>query len=385
MSVRRRTYRDRKTGAVTARWVVDIDLQHPDGRRERIRKTSPVHSFRGAEQYERDLRASLLAGTYGKKEVPTFQEFVSERWLSTYPKSVGNRPTSIREKEIHVRIHLLPVLGRLRLDKISGEVVARLFARLRTKLPDKKALAEKTIKNVRATLRRILASAKEWGEIPAIPDLPRVKVPESSWDFFTWEETERLLAACRDEEERALLMFAVHTGARAGEQLALSWGDIDWHNHLVVFRRSSTRGIVGPTKSGRERKVPLTGKLEAALRRIKHLRSDRVFCNPDGSVLTLDQLHERFWMVSRRAGLRRLRWHDLRHSFGSQAAMAGVPIIQVQQWMGHSTIAMTMRYAHLSPGAGADWIRMLEGPANSRHSDGTSPIADQKVPATSVS
>jgi integrase len=92
-------------------------------------------------------------------------------------------------------------------------------------------------------------------------------IPESSWDFFTWEETERLLAACRDEEERALLMFAVHTGARAGEQLALAWGNLDWHNHLVVFRRSSTRGIVGPTKSGRERKVPLTGKLEAALRR----------------------------------------------------------------------------------------------------------------------
>ena len=385
MSVRRRTYRDRKTGAVTTSWVVDIDLQHSDGRRERIRKTSPAHSFRGAEQYERDLRASLLAGTYGKKEAPTFQEFVSERWLATYPKSVGNRPTSIREKEIHVRIHLLPVLGRLRLDKISGEVVARLFGRLRTKLPNKKALAEKTIKNVRATLRRILASAKEWGEIPAIPDLPRVKVPESSWDFFTWEETERLLAACRDEEERALLMFAVHTGARAGEQLALAWGDLDWHNHLVVFRRSSTRGIVGPTKSGRERKVPLTGKLEAALRRIKHLRSDRVFCNPDGASLTLDQLHERFWMVSRRAGLRRLRWHDLRHSFGSQAAMAGVPIIQVQQWMGHSTIAMTMRYAHLAPGAGADWIRMLEAPANLRHSDGTQQIANQKAAVTTVS
>lgn len=159
----------------------------------------------------------MLAGTYGKKEAPTFTEFVNERWLSTYPKSVGNRPSSIREKEIHVRIHLLPALRRLRLDKINGEVVARLFARLRTKLPEKKkSLAEKTIKNIRATLRRILASAKEWGDIAAIPDLPRVKVPESSWDFFTWEESERLIAACRDDEERALLIFAVHTGARAG-------------------------------------------------------------------------------------------------------------------------------------------------------------------------
>jgi integrase len=379
MSVRRRTYRDRKSGAVTTRWVVDIDLQHPDGRRERVRKISPIRSYRGAEQYERELRASLLAGTYGKKkEIPTFAEFVTERWLATYPTSVGNRPSSIREKEIHVRIHLLPVLGRLRLDKINGEVVARLFARLRTVLPGKKALAEKTIKNIRATMRRILASAKDWGEIAALPDLPRVKAPESSWDFFTWEETERLLATCRDDEERALLMFAVHTGARAGEQLALQWGDIDWYNHLVVFRRSSTRGIVGPTKSGRERKVPLTTKLEAALRKIKHLRSDRVFCNPDGSPYRLGQLHERFWTVSRRAGLRRLRWHDLRHSFGSQAAISGVPIIQVQQWMGHSTIAMTMRYAHLAPGAGAAWIRMLEAPANPRHSDGTSGEIDQK-------
>jgi len=65
--------------------------------------------------------------------------------------------------------------------------------------------------------------------------------------------------------------------------------------------------------------------------------------------------------------------------------MAGVPIIQVQQWMGHSAIAMTMRYAHLSPGAGEDWIRMLEAPANLRHSDGTQQIANQKVPVTSLS
>jgi hypothetical protein len=117
-------------GAVTTSWVVDIDLQHPDGRRERIRKTSPAHSFRGAEQYERDLRASLLAGTYSRKEATTFSEFVNERWLSTYPKSVGSRSAIVQGRSARrrsmSRIHLLPVLGRLRLDKINGEVVARL-------------------------------------------------------------------------------------------------------------------------------------------------------------------------------------------------------------------------------------------------------------------
>jgi integrase len=68
------------------------------------------------------------------------------------------------------------------------------------------------------------------------------------------------------------------------------------------------------------------------------------------------------WGAARRAGLRRIRWHDLRRSFASQLITAGVSIRQVQEWMGHSTIGMTMRYAHLAPGGGADLIRALEAP-----------------------
>lgn len=97
-----------------------------------------------------------------------------------------------------------------------------------------------------------------------------------------------------------------------------------------------------------------------ALRQIKHLRGPLVFCNADGSPYTLDQLHERVWAASRRAGLRRITWHSLRHSFASQLAMAGVPLPQIQAWMGHSTITMTMRYAHLAPGGGDELIKALE-------------------------
>jgi integrase len=90
------------------------------------------------------------------------------------------------------------------------------------------------------------------------------------------------LHAARNREERLLLMFALHTGARAGEQLAIEWGDVDWRNNFVVFRRSSTRGIVDHTKSGRERRVPLTSGLRAELRAHRHVRSKLVFCNADG-------------------------------------------------------------------------------------------------------
>jgi len=354
------------------RWRYRKVVQLPDGRKVRISGTPTLNTKAAAERAETDrvLRTLYPPPTpVQKKEVPTFEKFVDEHWMPTYPASAGNRQSSIDEKELHVRVHLKPAFGRLRLDEIRGEVVDRFFAGLRKPRPVGKdgartrVLAPKTIKNIRATLRRILASAVEWEFIDKVPALPKVKVPDRAWDFFTGEEGEKLIAAARDDEERALLMFPLRTGARAGEQLALRWGDIDWNKGEVVFRRSSTAGKVGPTKSGKERRVSMTKGLARALRKAKHLRGDLVFCRLDGTPLTIWQLHERLWSACRRAGLREIRWHDLRHSFASQLVTAGVPIRRVQDWLGHSTIAMTMRYSHLAPGSGSDLIQALENPA----------------------
>jgi integrase len=346
--------RDARDGTWRYRKVVRL----PDGRKVRINGTPAINTKQEAEAAERSHILRALDPKPERKEVPTFERFVEDRWWPIYPAAAGNRFTTKYEKEIHLRVHLVPVLGSVPLDKVRGEVVSRLLAALR-----RKGLGEKSVKNIQATLRRILASAVEWGYLDSIPPFPRVKVPQARWDFLSAEEAGTLVGAARTEEERAILLFALHTGARAGEQLAIEWGDLDWANHLVVLRRSSTRGEVGPTKSGRERRVPLTGTLERALKTIRHLRGPLVFSNPDGAPLRLDQLHERVWGACRRAGLRKIRWHDLRHSFASQLASAGVPLRQVQEWLGHSTITMTMRYAHLAPGGGANLISALESPA----------------------
>ena len=229
---------------------------------------------------------------------------------TTYPSSAGNRHTTIREKEWHLRLYLTPTFGKLRLDEIRKESIDRFYAKL-----SRDGLREKTRKNIGGTLRRILASAVEWEIIAAVPAFPKVKVPDGKSDFFNAEESALAIKAARNIEERALLLFAFRTGARAGEQIALEWGDIDWTNQKVIIRRSSTSGIVGPTKSGKDRKVPMTAELETALRQLKHLRGPRVFCNPDGKPMSIYQLHERLWGACRRAGLRRIRWHDCRHSF----------------------------------------------------------------------
>jgi len=361
-------HRDSRNGI----WRYRIKIKVPGKDAIRISGRPQINTKAAAEIAEREHIQRLLSPASQTeqvtKEVPKFSKFVDEQWLPVYPASVGNRPTSIREKQIHIRRHLKPALGPLHLDDIRGHVIDRLFADLRKPRAIGKTgsrmytLSDKTIKNVRATLRRILASAFEWELIDRIPFLPKVKVTDKGWDFLPQDEATKLVAAARDDEERALLLFALDTGARAGEQLAFEWGDIDWHNNLVVFRRSSTRGVVGPTKSGKERKVPMTERLGGALRRVKHLRGKLVFCRADGKPLTLWQLHERLWGACRRAGLREIRWHDLRHSFASQLVMANVPLRQVQDWLGHSTMAMTMRYSHLAPGQGASLIRALESP-----------------------
>lgn len=346
------------------RWFYRKRVKLPDGTRQDISGWPSRDTRLAAEQAERaHIDRVLNPPPAPPKEVPRFRDFVETRWLPTYPAAAGNRPSTVREKEIHLRVHLLPALGKLRLDQVRGEPVERFLAGLRAK-----GMAPKSIKNIRATLRRILASAHEWGEIPGVPPLPKVKVPEPRFDFLVPDESAAILGAARTIEERALLLFAMHTGARAGEQLAVEWGDLDWHNKQVVFRRSSTRGVVGPTKNGRERRVPMTRTLETTLHDLRglcHLRGGLVFRREDGRPLSLWQLHERLWGACRRAGLREIRWHDLRHTFASQLVMAGVPLRQVQEWLGHSTITMTMRYSHMAPGTG-EAIRVLDEPSTRR-------------------
>ncbi len=344
------------------RWRYRKNVRLPSGRTVRISGTPTLNTKRAAEVAEREHINRVLSPSPApveRKEVPTFQKFVTDVWWPTYPSSANNRPSTCQEKEIHLRLHLMPSLARLRLDEIRGEVVNRLMARLK----EEAKLGPKSVKNVMATLRKILVCAVEWEYLPAMPPLPHLKIPQPEWDYLGPEESEKVLAAARarSEEVYVSILFALHTGARAGEEIALEWGDIDFRSRLVVFRRSSTKGYVGPTKSGKERRVPLTVALEAALKAIRHLRSKRVFCNPDGSALKIDQLHERLWGACRRAGIREIRWHDLRHTFASQLVMRNVPIPQIQVWLGHSTINMTMRYAHLAPGAGAHLIKALDG------------------------
>lgn len=197
----------------------------------------------------------------------------------------------------------------------------------------------------------------------APPRFPQIRCSLPSFDFYDASEVAALVDSARDDE-RILILLAGHTGARAGELLALEWTDVDFRQKLVTFRRSRTGGITTDTKSRRPRQVPMSETLADALQAHRHLRGPLVFCQEDGAHLTLWFLHGALERAARRAQLRLLRWHDLRHSFASNLTIGGTPLRQVQEWMGHSSITMTMRYAHLAPTEQArKYLDALEAPS----------------------
>lgn len=350
---------------------VTIRFRWPDRAIFRDRRVvdlpTETQARRWGEQREREILATgqpKPEDRKPKKLAPTFKMFVEKDWWPVYPVSAGNSHTTVREKKAHLSVHLVPFFGSTPIDKIDKHAIDRFVAEMTVKTKDKdgkKKLSGKRIRNVISTLRKVLVTAHEWGKLDKLPKFPTVKIAVQDFDFFTREESAAVIEAARNAEERALLTFAFHTGARAGEQIAFEWGDLDLHNRFVSFRRSSTDGVVKDTKSNKPRKVPLTASLEAVLKAIRHAKGPLVFSNPDGSPMSLWQLHERLWGACRRAGLRKIRWHDCRHSFASQLVIAGTPLRQVQEWLGHSSITMTMRYSHLAPGGGREFMAALDG------------------------
>lgn len=373
-------------------WRYRAKIQLHDGRTERISGTPAINTKLGALAAERaHIERALRGQSDGqpeKKEVLTLTRFIDEVWWPTYPTGRGNRPTTIQEKEVHIRIHLKPALGRLLLADINAQNVTGLFGDLRTLGHSRKGkpareglkrrrreeeklratrernrkprgLKDKSIRNIRTTLSTILSSAVEWGYLAAMPRLPKVKVDDPQWEWYRAEEARRLVAAARDEWDRAMVLFPLATGARMGEQIAIRWGDIDWMSRMVHIRQSAPNGkAIASTKSGRHRAVPLTPELVSALRAIEH-QGEFVFVNEDGTRLRPGQFHELLWGAQRRAGLRRIPWHGLRHSFASILVSGGTPLRVVQRWLGHSSITTSERYGHLAPGAGDSYIGLL--------------------------
>ena len=209
------------------------------------------------------------------------------------------------------------------------------------------------------------------------------KIPPSKFDVLSDEEAERLRSAVRGDPQRfAMIVVGLDAGLRQGELLELPGGDVVLVGKTMVVRRSVSRELtgeshVGAPKSGRHPKKTLTNRAFASLKAHRHLRGERVFCNDDGSELTPGQMEVALRTACRRAGLRQIGWHVLRHTFGSTLAQRGASPKVIQELMGHSDMVTTVRFMHLAPAHHVEAVALLDDPAE--HSRADAPRAEDRA------
>ncbi len=297
------------------------------------------------------------------------------RWLEQSVKP-RNRHSTFQSYSSHVRVHLVPALGKERLSRLTPDDVERFMA---TKLSD--GLSASTVARIRATLRRALALALKQGlvarNVAALADPPRVQ--PKRFVPFTREQARALLLAVQGHPMEALFVVAIATGLRQGELLGLQWTDVDIDDKRMFVRHALQRVDGVPTlvepKTSRSRRtialppLALVQLLAQQERQAAVDRSDGKGWNPLGLVFTsangtpLDgrNVTHSFQRILRNADLPRVRFHDLRHTCASLLLAQGANIRVIMEQLGHSQISLTMNtYSHVMPEAMQDAADRME-------------------------
>jgi integrase len=292
-------------------------------------------------------------------------------------EAAGRKPSTIAAVRGHLKHWHEPFFADRAIDAIRAEDITDLIALMRkgerpSGIRRAKPLSAKTIRNAIGTLNALLTYArrKRWMTTNPVAevDLPGVTTA-TDIRFLTSGEVETLVAAVPDGPyhavDRALYLTAAMTGLREGELIALRWRDVDWTAARVRVRRNYVLGAYGTPKSRRSvRSVPLADQVAGELDRLyKGVTGqgddDLVFADPvTGGPLAKAALLKRYRVALRAARLDDThRFHDLRHTFGTNTAAAGVPMTTLKEWMGHRDLMTTQRYADYAPSAReADWI-----------------------------
>jgi integrase len=280
-------------------------------------------------------------------------------------------PSHIETAESHIRVHLVPFFEarrRSRVHNITEDDVEALMDHLADT-----GRKPKTVRNVVSTLHSILdlARRKRWvhenvcglverPEVPEDPDTHFLTVPELgllvSRGAADAPELTELERAWR-RVERPLYLMAALTGKRQGELFAVRWLDIDWTAMKVRVRKNYVRGQMRDYPKGRRgRVVPMAEMLAAELERLfqssaYQADADLVFGHPhSGKPLDRSKVRKRYLKALDRAGLRHVRFHDLRHTFGTHMAAEGAPMRSIQAWYGHKDSKTTDIYVGYQPG-----------------------------------
>lgn len=352
-------------------WTVVVDTGLGETGRRKQQWRGGFATKRDAEHALAEAIRALQTGSYIEPTVITVSDFLDGQWLPAIVSTV--RATTLLSYQMYVRRYLKPALGSKRLQKITAADLNAMYGKLLDSGgADGRGLAVSTVRRVHAVTHRAFKDATRWGLITRNPvdlaDPPR-RSASARPEMLTWtaEEAQDFLRACRDDRLYALWLLFLTTGLRRGEAAGLRWQDIDLGTRRLAIRRA--RVTVGhrvdqsDTKSSRSRRVVMLDAATVEAMRGHRTRqieerlawgagwtdSGMVFTYEDGRPLHPNYVSKRFDKDRKRAGLRRIRLHDLRHSYATLALEAGVHPKIVSERLGHATVAFTLDiYSHVT-------------------------------------
>ena len=280
----------------------------------------------------------------------TFADAAAE-FLRYTEQDRGCKLSTLRDYRSNLEAHLLPAFGDQALESITSASIEAWRSSLR-------ALSPRTKNKLLVVMHGVFRRAQHVWSLPANPVATVEKYRQrSSGDInvFSPEEVLALARAATSEQDAAIYLVAAFTGLRRGELLALRWRDVDFGVSVIRVRSSYAAGQLTTPKSGKVRSIPMTPDVAEALARLGQRLDwvgddDLVFPGETGSDLDGSALRRRYGTALARAGLRLLRFQDLRHTFGTRM-IAKADIRRVQEWMGHADVQTTVRYVHYAPRA----------------------------------
>jgi integrase len=358
------------------RWRGALTWTNPDGSRER-------RLVSGATAVDARRKLDELRQHQQRGPVPSARLTVADylaQWIERDRQNV--RPSTWRSRESHVRVYLIPALGRLPLSKLTpGDVERALSGFQKVGRPvygkssrgrPQRPVSAQTARHIRATLRRALTIAMRDRLVThnaaqeSIP--PRVEGRDVV--YLAPDLVRRLIDRTTEVELGPLYALAASTGLRLGELLGLSWESIDLDHGVLTVRQSLARDgdggweVARPKSDRARRTIPLPAIAKAALLEQRN-RQDAVraaagdvwqdtrglvFTDAVGRSLDPHRVSAQFQRDREAAGVPRVRFHDLRHSAATLLLAQGVPLAVISEWLGHAGIAITMQhYAAIVP------------------------------------